>query len=98
MIQNRVCLCFLTSSIYHLAYQTNNLKNIESPINLWLNICMNLQVYRMQCDDMCIYIYIVMYPYKIFDVLVLSGDDVDNKAKQVRQRGFLQKIVHGLFG
>ncbi len=39
-----------------------------------------------------------MYPYKIFDVLVLSGDDVDNKAKQVRQRGFLQKIVHGLFG
>ena len=57
MIQNRVCLCFLTSSIYHLAYQTNNLKNIESPINLWLNICKNLQVYRMQCDDVYIYIY-----------------------------------------
>lgn len=26
------------------------------------------------------------------------GDDVDNKAKEVRQRGFIQKIVHGLFG
>jgi len=26
------------------------------------------------------------------------GDDVDNKAKEVRQRGFVQKIVHGLFG
>ena len=46
-----------------------------------------------------IFIYFMTVPiYHLMSVLFLSGDDVDNKAKEVRQRGFVQKIVHGLFG